>query len=71
MAVSVLGNDPNHAALHASTAAAQTVVNGLPASSSLAVITASKALLAAQISEVVYCLGTGRLNPATILSTLS
>ena len=71
MAVTVLSSDPNHTILHARVAAAQTAVNNLPAASTIAKQLANDALRAAQIDEVVYCMNSGRLNPATILSTLS
>ena len=71
MAVTVLGNDPNHTKLHADTAAAQTALNALPATSAAALALATKELLRAQTAEVHTCIATGRLSPATILSTLS
>jgi len=71
MAVTVLGNDPNHTKLHNDTTNAQTAVTNTPVAATLLTTLAGQALRAAQVAEVVYCMNTGRLNPATILSTLS
>ena len=71
MAVTVLGNDPNHTKLHADTAAAQTALNALPSTSGAALVIAARELLRAQTAEVQTCMATGRLSAATILSTLS
>lgn len=71
MAVSPKAGDVNGTQLHATTAAAQAAVNALPASSTVALAAANGALFKAQVDEVTYYMNTGRLNPATILSTLS
>jgi hypothetical protein len=64
-------NDPAGVTLDAKVTAAAAVVAALPASSTLAVQNAQAALRQAQIDTVVYYLNTGRINPATVLSTLS
>ena len=71
MTVSPNSGDVNGTQLHATTTAAQTLVNGLPTTSTVALAAANSALRAAQIAEIVYYINTGRLNPATILSTLT
>lgn len=71
MAVSPSGRDTNGNVLHNITSAAQTAVNALPSTSTVALQAANSALFKAQIDEVTYYMNTGRLNPATILSTLS
>lgn len=71
MAVSPSSNDVNGNQLHNITAAAQAAVNALPAASTVALAAANGALRQAQINEIIYYINTGRLNPATILSSLS
>ena len=73
MTVAVLGNDPNHAKLHADTAAAQAKVNSLsPTGASHALYTTALIeLRRAQDAEAEYCKVTGRISGAAILSTLS
>lgn len=71
MAVAPLGQDANGTRLHADTAAAAAAVAAVPAASTLLATLAANKLRQAQIDEVVYYMNTGRINPATVLSTLS
>lgn len=74
MAVSTIhSSDPNGMALDAAVSAAQTALNAVSptgANHALYQVLAVK-LAAAQRAAVGYYLDIGRINPATVLSTLS
>lgn len=65
-------SDQNGIQLDAQIALAQTAVNALsPLVNGFAYTIALKQLTVLQTAAVVYYMGTGRINPATVLSTLS